>query len=51
MNKKRRSIVQKNFRDNYNGYCGFYFGDYYTRVNWEWIGLDTLNDDLHYYIG
>ena len=46
---KRRHILQRNFNDRRNGYYGYGDGDYYTRVNWEHIGL--LNwGKLRYYI-
>ncbi len=43
---KNRSINQRDFRNNLNGYVLGYDIGYYTCVNWEWIGLDLYEDFL-----
>ncbi len=51
MNKKR-FIVQYNFNDRPrpNGYHKFTNGDYYTCMNWQFLGLFNRDDLLIYYI-
>ena len=47
---KESYIEQYSFNNNLNGYCAWHNSDYYTYVNWQWLGLELLYDELSYHI-
>ncbi len=49
MNKKRW-LEQRDFNNSPNGYRGWHDGDYSAKVNWGFVGLYNLENDLKYYI-